>query len=174
MIGDPVAGLLYCLRFNLLSPLFSKQSLTVSRPVWLFGTSQSGLERYECFCECRRGEICAKRPYQGQCKFCHNKCKHNKQQQQTLKFLKGTRVCNVSWICIQNWTKREFCDENPAFFDSLQDLIPKATSSNSCISVKLEIGTVALVCVYFKKLYLHCRVNKLNHQLPFAACLLIA
>jgi hypothetical protein len=38
----------------------------------------------------------------------------------------------------------------------------------------LEIGTVALACVYFERLCLDCRVDKSNRRLSFAACLLLA
>ena len=38
----------------------------------------------------------------------------------------------------------------------------------------LEVGTVALACVYFERLCLSCRVDKSNRRLCFASCLLLA
>ena len=42
------------------------------------------------------------------------------------------------------------------------------------VKAKLEIGTVALACVYFERLCLSCRVDKTNRRLCFAACILLA
>lgn len=44
----------------------------------------------------------------------------------------------------------------------------------AAVKAKLEIGTVALACVYFERLCLDCRVDKSNRRLAFAACLLLA
>jgi Cyclin, N-terminal domain len=44
----------------------------------------------------------------------------------------------------------------------------------ACVQARLEIGTVALACVYFERLCLDCRVDKSNRRLSFAACLLLA
>ena len=44
----------------------------------------------------------------------------------------------------------------------------------AAVKAKLEVGTVALACVYFERLCLDCRVDKSNRRLSFAACLLIA
>lgn len=44
----------------------------------------------------------------------------------------------------------------------------------AAVKAKLEIGTVALSCVYFERLCLDCRVDKSNRRLAFAACLLLA
>jgi len=38
----------------------------------------------------------------------------------------------------------------------------------------LDIGTVALACVYFERLCLSCQVDKTNRRLCFASCLLLA
>lgn len=44
----------------------------------------------------------------------------------------------------------------------------------AAVRAKLEIGTVALACVYFERLCLDCRVDKSNRRLSFAACLLLS
>ena len=44
----------------------------------------------------------------------------------------------------------------------------------AALKAKLEIGTVALACVYFERLCLDCRVDKSNRRLTFAVCLLLA
>jgi hypothetical protein len=44
----------------------------------------------------------------------------------------------------------------------------------AAVKAQLEIGTVALACVYFERLCLDCRVDKSNRRLSFAACLLLA
>lgn len=44
----------------------------------------------------------------------------------------------------------------------------------AAVNAGLEIGTVALACVYFERLCLDCRVDKSNRRLSFAACLLLA
>jgi len=44
----------------------------------------------------------------------------------------------------------------------------------AAVKAKLEIGTVALACVYFERLCLDCRVDKSNRRIVFAACLLLA
>ena len=44
----------------------------------------------------------------------------------------------------------------------------------AAVKAKLEIGTVALACVYFERLCLDCRVDKSNRRIAFAACLLLA
>jgi Cyclin, N-terminal domain len=45
---------------------------------------------------------------------------------------------------------------------------------HAAVKANLEIGTVALACVYFERLCLDCRVDKSNRRLAFAACLLLA
>jgi len=42
------------------------------------------------------------------------------------------------------------------------------------VRANLEIGTVALACVYFERLCLSCRVDKSNRRITFASCLLLA
>jgi Cyclin, N-terminal domain len=42
------------------------------------------------------------------------------------------------------------------------------------VRADLEIGTVALACVYFERLCLSCRVDKMNRRLCFASCILLA
>lgn len=42
------------------------------------------------------------------------------------------------------------------------------------LKANLEIGTVALACVYFERLCLDCRVDKSNRRVSMAACLLLA
>jgi len=42
------------------------------------------------------------------------------------------------------------------------------------VNAQLELGTLALACVYFERLCLDCRVDKSNRRLTFAGCLLIA
>lgn len=44
----------------------------------------------------------------------------------------------------------------------------------AAVRAKLELGTLALACVYFERLCLDCRVDKSNRRLVFAACLLLA
>eukprot|EP00977_Amphora_coffeiformis_P009789 scaffold2252_cov150-Amphora_coffeaeformis.AAC.4 len=44
----------------------------------------------------------------------------------------------------------------------------------AAVKAKLEIGTVALACVYFERLCLDCRVDKSNRRLTFAVCMLLA
>mmetsp|Transcript_12945 Transcript_12945/g.18322 ORF Transcript_12945/g.18322 Transcript_12945/m.18322 type:complete len:367 (+) Transcript_12945:2-1102(+) len=44
----------------------------------------------------------------------------------------------------------------------------------AAVKAKLEVGTVALACVYFERLCLDCRVDKSNRRLSFAACLLLS
>lgn len=44
----------------------------------------------------------------------------------------------------------------------------------AALKAKLEIGTVALACVYFERLCLDCRVDKSNRRLTSAVCLLLA
>ena len=44
----------------------------------------------------------------------------------------------------------------------------------AAVKAKLEIGTLALACVYFEKLCLDCRVDKSNRRLTFAVCMLLA
>jgi len=44
----------------------------------------------------------------------------------------------------------------------------------AAVKAGLEVGTVALACVYFERLCLDCRVDKSNRRLSFAACLLLA
>lgn len=44
----------------------------------------------------------------------------------------------------------------------------------AALKAKLEIGSVALACVYFERLCLDCRVDKSNRRLTFAVCLLLA
>lgn len=44
----------------------------------------------------------------------------------------------------------------------------------AAVRAKLQIGTVALACVYFERLCLDCRVDKSNRRLSFAACILLA
>jgi len=44
----------------------------------------------------------------------------------------------------------------------------------AAVKAKLQIGTVALACVYFERLCLDCRVDKSNRRLTFASCLLLA
>lgn len=50
----------------------------------------------------------------------------------------------------------------------------KSQVLQAAIRADLEIGTVALACVYFERLCLDCRVDKSNRRLTFAACLLLA
>ncbi|CAB9498317.1 Cyclin [Seminavis robusta] len=42
------------------------------------------------------------------------------------------------------------------------------------VRADLEIGTIALACVYFERLCLSCRVDKTNRRLCFASCILMA
>jgi len=44
----------------------------------------------------------------------------------------------------------------------------------AAVKAKLEIGTLALACVYFERLCLDCRVDKSNRRLSFATCILLA
>jgi hypothetical protein len=44
----------------------------------------------------------------------------------------------------------------------------------AAVKAKLEIGSLALACVYFEKLCLDCRVDKSNRRLTFAVCMLLA
>ena len=50
----------------------------------------------------------------------------------------------------------------------------KRQALNAAVKANLEIGTVALACVYFERLCLDCRVDKSNRRVTFAACLLLA
>jgi hypothetical protein len=50
----------------------------------------------------------------------------------------------------------------------------KEQALKAAVMSNLEIGTVALACVYFERLCLDCRVDKSNRRLTFAACLLLA
>ena len=50
----------------------------------------------------------------------------------------------------------------------------KRQALNAAVKANLEIGTVALACVYFERLCLDCRVDKSNRRVSFAACLLLA
>ena len=50
----------------------------------------------------------------------------------------------------------------------------KHQALQAAIKAKLEVGTVALACVYFERLCFDCRVDKSNRRLAFAACLLLA
>jgi hypothetical protein len=50
----------------------------------------------------------------------------------------------------------------------------KHQALHASVRAKLEIGTVALACVYFERLCLDCRVDKSNRRLAFASCLLLA
>ena len=50
----------------------------------------------------------------------------------------------------------------------------KQQALSAAVRAGIEVGTVALSCVYFERLCLHCRVDKSNRRLCFAACLLIA
>lgn len=50
----------------------------------------------------------------------------------------------------------------------------KRQALSAAVKAKLEIGTVALACVYFERLCLDCRVDKSNRRIAFAACLLLA
>lgn len=50
----------------------------------------------------------------------------------------------------------------------------KSQVLQAAVRANLEIGTVALACVYFERLCLDCRVDKSNRRLAFAACLLLA
>ena len=44
----------------------------------------------------------------------------------------------------------------------------------AAMNASLEVGTVALACVFFERLCLDCRVDKSNRRLTFAACLLLS
>ena len=50
----------------------------------------------------------------------------------------------------------------------------KHQALEAAVEAKVEVGTVALACVYFERLCLDCRVDKSNRRLTFAACLLLA
>jgi hypothetical protein len=50
----------------------------------------------------------------------------------------------------------------------------KNQALHAALKANLEIGTVALACVYFERLCLDCRVDKTNRKLSMAACLLLA
>jgi Cyclin, N-terminal domain len=50
----------------------------------------------------------------------------------------------------------------------------KNQALTAALKANLEIGTVALACVYFERLCLDCRVDKSNRKLSMAACLLLA
>lgn len=50
----------------------------------------------------------------------------------------------------------------------------KEQALKAAVLANLEVGTVALACVYFERLCLDCRVDKSNRRLAFAACLLLA
>lgn len=50
----------------------------------------------------------------------------------------------------------------------------KQKALTASLKAKLELGTVALACVYFERLCLDCRVDKSNRRVSFAACLLLA
>jgi hypothetical protein len=50
----------------------------------------------------------------------------------------------------------------------------KHQALQAAVKAKLEIGTLAIACVYFERLCLDCRVDKSNRRLCFAACLLLA
>lgn len=50
----------------------------------------------------------------------------------------------------------------------------KQQALSAALKAKLEVGTVALACVYFERLCMDCRVDKTNRRLCMAACLLIA
>jgi Cyclin, N-terminal domain len=50
----------------------------------------------------------------------------------------------------------------------------KQQALHAAVKANLEIGTVALACVYFERLCLDCRVDKSNRRLTSAACLLLA
>lgn len=50
----------------------------------------------------------------------------------------------------------------------------KHQALQAAVRAKVEIGTVALACVYFERLCLDCRVDKSNRRLTFAVCLLLA
>jgi Cyclin, N-terminal domain len=50
----------------------------------------------------------------------------------------------------------------------------KSQVLQAAVKANVEIGTVALACVYFERLCLDCRVDKSNRRLTFAACLLLA
>jgi Cyclin, N-terminal domain len=50
----------------------------------------------------------------------------------------------------------------------------KSQALKAAVKANLEIGTVALACVYFERLCLEGRVDKSNRRISFAACWLLA
>lgn len=50
----------------------------------------------------------------------------------------------------------------------------KRQALQAAVNSNLNIGTLALACVYFERLCLDCRVDKTNRRLSFAACILLA
>jgi hypothetical protein len=50
----------------------------------------------------------------------------------------------------------------------------KRQALQAAVQANLNIGSLALSCVYFERLCLDCRVDKSNRRLTFAACILLA